>query len=291
MISFLSENSFLSVLSSPEEVGINPIFRAEIVINGTDKIKCYIKPQPDRLATGNGIDVENKELTNEAIGYILAKKSGLYVPSHAGIINLLPSMIPGAVLKNLEKDIYGGPQSSYLAWFSEDMEYPNFYEQFPQDVLSHFQVIRFKKVIEKLASHEDTPKIISLDDWLLNSDRHLGNLLNSFSGRPILIDHGRVFKNAYWIPEELCATDSSTNVLCNELNSFADGWSTQFRTKGKRKLAYNAFHAIIRNYDFNELSSALAELGHSDNDIKLINAFLYQRTETSFVNDKLQVLL
>lgn len=291
VIEFLDESFLLDILPSPINTGINPIFKASID-SDDGPIHCYVKPQPNYCYSKPHIS--NKELTSECIGYFLAKKSGLSVPRYAGIINIPLSIMPKKTQEQLIKITPTNPQEHYLCWFSQDMIYPNLATEFPYQSGKKcaFKEIRFKRILSDLHDHADTPKIISFDEWLQNSDRNLGNLLYSKGKQPILIDHGRLFCFPDWEPDKLNRPVKPPNILLEVLSNFIQNYDQHFPSISRRKLAYNGFSSTIKDsMNLKELNDLLGALSYTQEAITQITDFLKARTNSTAVNSNLGMLI
>ena len=248
MIHFLSSDAFSGQLPAPNEKGVSPIFRAKIRIND-EPARCYVKPLPDKIfCPVTGSIVTNQEVINEALGYVLAKSSGLTVADAAGIILLTREQIPSYLHSELINAGNGTPQENYFCWFSRDMEYPNLNQKHLRGV-SHPAIIkkREKRLALRLAENPESAVVIALDDWLLNSDRHAGNLLESSKGSLLLIDHGRILKFPNWTPGSLgSAPWLCENRLMRLINDHVDRWSELLPNSSARAIAYKGFAVSFR---------------------------------------------
>jgi hypothetical protein len=242
MIHFLKRDAFSGQLRPPSSRGISPILRAKIRING-DSERCYLKPLPDFIVCpSTGKLVANQEIVSEALGYILASTSGLSTPSIAGVIALGADQLPDEVLSDLAK-MGGAKQTSYLCWFSKDMEHPNLKQRHLNGInLQVFEERRLRRLALLLAKHADSAKIVAFDDWLINSDRNLGNILQAALSTLMLIDHGRILGYPNWVPGGTGVMPwPSHNVLESFINRFTPGWSKLLPTSSGKLMALNSF--------------------------------------------------
>lgn len=249
MIHTLNSKAFAGVLAAPKAKGVSPLFRAKIRVNG-ESLRCYVKPMADLIDCPlRRTAVPNQELANEALGYVLAKACGFAVPDEAGIILLDQEQIPDAALSELRRIGRGALQENYFCWFSKDMAYPNLVQQHMGGVAIPFmQQRRLKRLAGQLTKAPETAKIIAIDDWLLNSDRHPGNLLASAAGL-MLIDHGRLLGYPNWQPGGVGSMGPG-HVFTNRLRDFIDqhepNWSETLPRKSEMLMAYNAFAVDFR---------------------------------------------
>ena len=247
MIHTLASNAFRGHLRPPKNVGISPIFRANLTVDG-EKLRCYVKPLTDNIDCPlTGAQVTNQELVNEALGYSLARSCGLSVPDVAGVILLEAEQIPAQQVSQLQTLSRGVRQENYFCWFSKDMEYPNLKQHHLDGVnLKSLEQRRVRRLLKHLTECNDTPAVIAFDDWLMNSDRHVGNLLASPDGL-MLIDHGRIFHYPNWAPGGVGTMPwPSVNRLRNLIDTHVPKWSSKLPTKSAMVMAYNAFAVSFR---------------------------------------------
>jgi hypothetical protein len=241
MIQTLSSDAFAGQLSAPTAVGVGPIFRGKIDLGEEKSARCYIKPLPDHVELSNGRILENRELLNEALGYVIAKAAGYTVAEKAGIIMLNLEQIPEATRNLLiQKTPKSKPQKDYLSWFSEDMQQPNLLKRVDKTAPPQLRNRQLAHLARKLVEHPETAAIVSFDEWIENCDRNLGNLLERPDGRLSLIDHGWMFRVPIWSPHSL---KSSPYKLCNTIkelvNNHTSQWSERSPVKSARLMAYN----------------------------------------------------
>lgn len=279
MIHILQSSAFGGQIRSPKKTGLNPIFRAKITVDGVS-LRCYVKPMPDFYLEQDGTSFLNREITSESLGYVLAKSAGLATADAAGVIALEREMIPGDVLEKLDAITHDGPQDSFLAWFSQDMTYPNLVEKFVDAPWNAFQQKRTKMLVEKMSKHADAPMVVSFDEWMLNSDRHLGNLLIGPKGRLYFIDHGRIFCYPSWDPAMLGPTSSvCINRFQTIIDAYVPSWSTQLPLKSARALAYNTLSVSFKSQGIAAVRSVLKNLLMEEQEVDMITDFLGQRLE------------
>lgn len=244
MIHTLSSNAFVGALRAPKVSGVSPLFRAKIRVNG-QSVRCYVKPMPDQIdCPATRRPVQNQEIVNEALGYVLAMTCNCRVPDVAGIILLERAQIPPPVVEHLKHFGCGPLQADYLCWFSQDMTHPNLVQKHMGGINLDFLLQRrLKRLVKHLVEAPDTPKVIAFDDWLFNTDRHPGNLLASTPDLT-LIDHGRILIYPNWLPGHLGAAAPGASIG-NRLRNFIDAhepnWSAKLPKKSAMLLAYNGF--------------------------------------------------
>ncbi len=248
MIHYLKRDAFSGHLRAPVSKGISPILRAKIRINGESE-RCYLKPLTDFIVCPTtGKLVVNQEIVSEALGYVLASTCGLSTPSIAGIIALGKDQLPQDLLSELEK-IGGSIQSSYLCWFSKDMEHPNLKQRHLSGInLPSLEERRLRRLAQLLAKHADAAKIVAFDDWLLNSDRNMGNILQASLGALMLIDHGRILAYPNWTPGFVGSMPwRAQNVLESFINRFTPRWSELLPISSGKLMALNSYASSYRS--------------------------------------------
>ncbi|WP_313117938.1 hypothetical protein [Ectopseudomonas guguanensis] len=261
MIHTLGSDAFAGALKAPKAVGISPLFRANIRVNG-ERLRCYVKPMPDMIdCPATRRSVENREIINEALGYVLAEACGFRVPAVAGIILLEREQIPQHLAEELTR-LGGGAQANYLCWFSQDMNHPNLVQKHMKGItLDFFHQRRLKRLVKHITEAPNTPKVIAFDDWLFNSDRHPGNLLAS-TPDPTLIDHGRILVYPNWQPGRLGAVGAGYrpgNRLRNFIDEHEPNWSEKLPKKSEMLMAYNSFAVSFRERGETAARAVLAE--------------------------------
>lgn len=248
MVNFLSSEALSGILSPPKTVGLSPLFRAKIKVNG-NSLRCYLKPMPDDIiCPSTNKSVPNREIVSEALGYVIAKSCGLLVPKTAGIILLQRNQLPSKLLPEIDKITAGTPQQSFFCWFSEDMEFPNIKQKHLEGVnipiLVTARTLRLARLLRKSA---DTPKVIAFDEWLANTDRHLGNLLSPGGTRLMLIDHGRILSYPNWSPGGIGSMPcKAENRLGSILARLEPKWYSSLPTKSAMVMSYNSFSVSFR---------------------------------------------
>jgi len=291
MIHILQSSAFGGQIRSPKKTGINPIFRAKITVEGVS-LRCYVKPMPDYYLEQDGSSFLNREITSESLGYVLAKVAGLATADAAGVIALDREMIPADVLQKLDAITHGAPQDSFLAWFSQDMTYPNLVEKYVDSPWNAFQAKRIKALAEKMAKHSDAPMVVSFDEWTLNSDRHFGNLLIGSKGRLYFIDHGRLFRYPSWEPSSLGPISSvCENRFRSIIDFYVPRWSTQLPLKSARALAYNTLSVSFKSNGITAARSVLKNLLMEEHEVDMITDFLAQRLEPKTYCDFVEVVV
>lgn len=280
MIHLLKADALQGELPNPTRTGINPIFKARLLINGQSR-RCFIKPLPDFIAA-KGRKWENKEAVNEALGYVLASSCGFVVLDTAGIVVLNRDQIPEATLGHLDGVAIDEPQETFVCWFSEDMRYPDLVGHHLTGIASKDLEARiYRRISHDLRKREDLPDVVSFDEWLLNADRHPGNLLRASASKLALIDHGRIIINEYWQAAHLSKVPGTCDnrvIHCVEVTE--PDWSKRLPNKSMRDLAYSGFTvSFFRKGGQTAARQALSALTLGSEEIDQVIDFLANRLD------------
>lgn len=143
-------------------------------------------------------------LINEITGYILAKNSGLPLPSKAGIIKLPDNMFQGS--------------NNYLPYAFITSEVPGKSPNSMYNIDSSSTIDHLKPVVEKIKGWKYLPNCMAFDDWTANTDRHFGNVIFSGPGDLYLIDHSNLPLGVTWSADDLIDETSYENRLANLIN-------------------------------------------------------------------------
>lgn len=277
MIHLLNAEAYAGELPRPSRNGVNALFRAKILIDSEPR-HCFVKPLPDIIPAPGG-RAANQELVSEAIGYCLAKACGFEVPSVAGVINLPRQTIPGYALQAADANTAGPPQDSFLAWFSEDMRYPDLIWYFAGGELDpKLEEQVWKRISAALADHAEVPRLVTFDEWLQNSDRHPGNLLYAGQHRVSLIDHGRIFHYPSWAADRLHAAPAfAENRVAGCVEATVPRWREQLPIRNARAQAYDEIGEQFRDNGEASTRAMLAQLMLDPTHIDHIVDFLTSR--------------
>lgn len=280
MIHLLKGTALQGQLPSPTRPGINPIFKARIQVEGESR-RCFIKLLPDHVKENNQKTI-NREAYSEAIGYVLARACGFKVANTAGVILLTRQQIPPEVLKKADEETAGSPQSEFIAWFSEDMCYPDLVVHHTTGITSQDLEDRIKARIAKdLLKRKDLPKLVSFDEWTLNTDRNPGNVLSASTASVALIDHGKLFTSRGWHSQALrfIVHRQASNQMANWAELGEPGWNEKLPNMSERALAYNGFNLSFSDTGHGEVSKALSDLSLPGDEIDSVLNFLEQRLD------------
>lgn len=292
MIHLLTHEQWRGQLPAPTHTGVSALFKARLVANGESR-RCFIKPLPDMIQH-QGRVTDNQEIVSEALGYALAKSCDLPVPDTAGVILLPRSYIPAPALQRADALTPGSQrQEEFLAWFSEDMRYPNLIQHHLTGVTAQdLQERLVRRISHQLTEHEQAPALASFDEWTLNTDRNAGNLLQGPGGQLILIDHGRLFIDPSWLPHQLGAyprTSRNRVVDCIEITT--PGWNKRLPTQSQRHLAYNGFNVSFREKGEAAARQVLTRLMMEEPDIEHVIGFLASRLQPDHYSKAIGTLL
>ncbi len=283
MIHLLSADAYAGELPRPRRTGINSIFKARVIIEG-ERRPCYIKPLPDLVAGRNG-PAANQELVSEALGYTLAKTCGFDVPGAAGVIKLPRQTIPDDALAVADDNTAGPAQDSFLAWFCEDMRYPDLVWHYAGGELDPKLADQvWRRISAALAQHDELPRLVTFDEWLQNSDRHPGNLLHAGEHRLALIDHGRIFHRPYWqAPALRTSACFATNRVADCVEATVPNWRDMLPVRCDRTQAYDEIGEEFRNNGEHTARDVLGRLMLDAPDIDAVVGFLAERLEPAHV--------
>jgi hypothetical protein len=131
-----------------------------------------------------------KGTINEIAGYALAKGDGLAVPQRAAVLLLSQeqaAFLPSGVSPHVNRN------GLVVAWCVQSIGGTTPVQAFNLMAASGLQTLR-----EDFAKWNHLPQVVSLDAWLLNEDRNMGNLVRTGPGRYALIDHGRICTGNAW---------------------------------------------------------------------------------------------
>ncbi|MGX2088596.1 hypothetical protein ACWJLF_15705 [Xanthomonas axonopodis pv. maculifoliigardeniae] len=184
-------------------------------------------------------------LVNELIGYALAKATGVDVPNRSAILLMnseQAKFLPTSITPQRDVD------NHVVAWCVE--EAPG---------LSPKQIYNANNAMQGPLRDEiqKWPTLIStvvLDDWIVNDDRNMGNLIRTAPRRFTLIDHGRVCTGNSWARP--LKRDTAENV--NKLAGIA--WGSPLVENSPRDKHAEIFETSLKSA--NILSTAEIDLDY-----------------------------
>lgn len=153
-----------------DEKGVSETYTGMIEV-GNRRLHAYVKFLPDR------------ELANELLGSVLARKSGLQVPD-AFLVNVRREDYPASPRFQVPGVI------TIPAFATGAMNHKSF------NRTATLQSPEAKKQFVSL--WVEWPEVLGFDDWIANTDRHGGNFLIGGPGQVWLIDHGHSFTGPNW---------------------------------------------------------------------------------------------
>ena len=190
IISYLPPDSYKAFLGGAPDGNVGKTHLAEIIwdddIQRESWVKIYTSQEP-------------RSLINEMIGYLLGTSLELPMPSKAGFLLIeTKALHPHLVHQLSEVDQYRGYT---FAWTTEDVKGKN-----PRiEIMNNpeVQAIMEERFIACMTDWDFLPHMIAFDDWIINTDRNLGNTIqlpdNTFS----LIDHGESLHGRDWKEPDL----------------------------------------------------------------------------------------
>lgn len=205
MIELIEDDGLLDVLKvvSPTSGGISArTILANVEWPDGEIEETFVKFFPPALRV--------KEIINEAFGHMCTNVVGLEQPLRVGIIKIRLDDIPecvSSVFDGLEDD-FATAHGYLYAWATKSIGSQSLKKIYfhPDDANSE------ANFINAMQAWDDLPKLITLDDWIGNSDRNAGNIIFINSNRFAVIDHGRLFGVINWLNEPLMPANEFTNI-------------------------------------------------------------------------------
>lgn len=151
-----------------------------------------------------------KEIVNEAFGHLCTNLVGLEQPLRVGIIKVNLDDIPECVSRVFDglEDSFASDHGYLYAWAPKSIG-----SQSLKKIYFHSDDDSSEaNFINAMQTWDDLPKLITLDDWIGNSDRNAGNIIFINSNRFAVIDHGRLFGVNDWLSEPLMPADEFRNI-------------------------------------------------------------------------------
>ncbi|NWK52192.1 hypothetical protein HYG89_06405 [Acinetobacter sp. SwsAc5] len=140
-----------------------------------------------------------RSLINEMIGYLLGRALNLPMPPRAGFLLLENKMLnPSFVNVLSEVDRYRG---FTFAWVSEDVKGKNLRIEIENNPNAMKVMLEYFSSCMKDWSH--LSNLIAFDDWILNTDRNMGNSIHLPDKTFSLIDHGECMHGGNWKEAQL----------------------------------------------------------------------------------------
>jgi hypothetical protein len=133
-----------------------------------------------------------KGLVNELIGYSLAKWGGLLTAPRAAVLLLdaeQTTFLPPHVSPPLTED------GKVIAWCVQSLAGKTPKQSY---ILSTDKAAALKSIQQDFKKWKDLAAVASMDAWLLNEDRNLGNVVRLGEGQYAVIDHGWACTGNSW---------------------------------------------------------------------------------------------
>jgi len=183
-VEIVGPTGYLALIASIKEGAECYTHLAQVHSPAHGPIEGFAKFYPDEPAGSRG-------LVNEVCGYLIAKALDLPVPRYGLVISIegrhLASAHPS--LRHRVAD-----SEEYPVWIAERLRGTPVSRWIPG-------------LHEALRSWKRLPDMIAFADWILNRDRHPGNLLQTGKKEFGLIDHGHAFGGLVW-DEHLLTPDA-----------------------------------------------------------------------------------
>ena len=178
-LQFLKSDSYIEFMRQSDDGAIGNTHMASV--NWGDEaadswVKIYKKDAP-------------RSLINEMIGYVLANALKLPQPKHAALMPMYLDKLDVKVAEQLSDiDIYRGYTYAWVTTHAGENK--------RQLVTNNSPVLEL--FLEELANWTMLESMIAFDYWLVNNDRHIGNLLQLPDTTFTLIDHGETCGGREW---------------------------------------------------------------------------------------------
>lgn len=145
----------------------------------------YVKHYPDNAAKG---------LFNEWFGYILMRALGVPQPQ-------------AAIMK---APVYGLPKSP-MAWAFVSCQPTPTFDGTPNQLYNIDKPKQHAQLVKRLFNCTAMPLLIAADQFLINGDRNLGNLVFTGKSSFVAIDHGDILSGCNWAQGDLAYTSQWIN--------------------------------------------------------------------------------
>ncbi|MFU8925146.1 hypothetical protein [Acinetobacter puyangensis] len=138
-------------------------------------------------------------LVNEMIGYLLGSALNLPMPPRAGFLCLENKILNQNLVNTLSQvDQYRG---FTFAWITEDVKGRNLRVELEENP-AHYHIIT-EYIVTCLRDWDNLANMIAFDDWILNTDRNVGNTIQLPDRTFSLIDHGECLQGGEWQEPQL----------------------------------------------------------------------------------------
>lgn len=160
------------VLVDPANKGMSETYTGLIEV-GVRRLNAYVKLLPD-----------DRQLVNELLGSVLARRAGLNTPD-AYLVLVSREDYPSAARFTSRPGLLTAP-----AFATAALGISSFRRR------ADLQAPEAKKKF--VSSWKEWPDVLGFDDWVANGDRNNGNFLVGSEGEVWLIDHGLAFTGQNW---------------------------------------------------------------------------------------------
>ncbi len=236
-----------------------------------------------------------RSLINEMIGYLLGRALKLPMPPRAGFL-LIETKILNPNLVNVlsEVDRYRG---FTFAWVTEDVKGKNLRIEIDKNPSSLNVMAEYFSSCMK--DWEHLANLIAFDDWILNTDRNMGNSIHLPDRTFSLIDHGECMHGGDWKESQLIDYDCphvgfANNVhvkLLHDKHAPSDlfQYENTMRDLEEAKLQHkNAFQTIeseLKLHLYDMIGDEIVETG-----IEEVPTYLVMETVLDFLRQRAQSL-
>jgi len=232
-----------------------------------------------------------RSLVNEMIGYLLGSALNLPCPNLAGFLMVETKVLDSELIDKLNPvDRYRGYT---FAWVTEDVGGINPRIELENNPSS--QQIIFEYLSECLINWDYLAGMLAFDDWILNSDRNLGNLIRLPDKTFCLIDHGQSMKGEQWNESDLlnahCEHSGALDVLYFRIlfNKFSSDGLFQYENTLKSLCDEKAKHHAAFLLAQDELESHLNDMigdEFIETGIEEMPSYPVSDTVIKFLNDR-----
>ncbi|WP_417471836.1 hypothetical protein [Luteimonas mephitis] len=186
MIQTLAPSAYGGFLESVGDGDDAVTHKALVKFHDTDSaVDSYVKVYCVRAAP--------KGLVNELIGFSLARSGGLLTPPRAAIL-LLDDEQAAFLPKDME--LLRTVDDHVVSWCVQSLAGKTPKQSFN---LAADKSHALRSMQQDFKKWKELPDVATLDAWLLNEDRNLGNVIRVSEGRYAVIDHGRVCTGNSWV--------------------------------------------------------------------------------------------
>jgi hypothetical protein len=213
------------------------------------------------LSTAHAVlkDVPPKELANELVSFVLARRLSLPIP------DMLLAQAGAASLPVMKGPATRDGRRLVLA--SVDVNVPSVTFRYTNDVPGR------ARLLGAITAWSSLGRLYGFDAWIANVDRHAGNLLFGSGAEAWLIDHGHAFTGPAWIGSGLDSSAAYRHRLAE--------WLTNYLTVDGREMRARQAAALEADLKLIDINSAISA-AHADrllppDDVTALRNFLTGR--------------